>query len=96
MADTTDLYTAFWQVWVFGGAALTPISLWWARRGWLEVDRRNGGQPEPMAAVFFGYVTFIVMALFLVGMLVPIGFYLFRVLVINKELEKAMIDGDHE
>lgn len=89
MADLPDFMTVFWHVWIFGGAALAPVSLWWARRGWLELDRRNGGDPASFGEVAFGYFAVTALALFRVGLLVPLGFFLLRRLVIDKQLEKS-------
>lgn len=75
------------EVWIATGAVLAPLSLWWARRGWLELDRLHGAPRASEPEVIFGYLALTVMAALGLGLLVPAAFLVLRRFVIEPELE---------
>ena len=71
---------AAWQIWIVGGAVLAPVSLWWARRGWLELQRLEGlGDLRASGGeVVFGYFAVTAMAFMMLGLSVPAFFFALR------------------
>ena len=74
--------------WIVGGAVLAPVSLWWARKGWLELDRLNGAPRASGGEIIFGFMAVSGMALLFLGFLVPAALVSLRLFVIDPTIAR--------
>ncbi len=93
MDDTTQLFLDTWRL---SGAVLAPVSVWWFRKGSVELARRGDVGTASGGEVMFAYIFTTITALIFLGLLVPLAFFLMRKVGVDTALARMDIRAEFE